>query len=172
MHLGHAYMKAVVRFGSAGVAGQVDKNKKALALLSACLLALVPWMQISRAVSSTVDVSLAALAAVVAAGVAVHLVYLAFNSAAVQLLRIGGPPGKECESSWPLPILSHLHGEQKTTLTAHAHAPVRLPPVGRCIWGVQGKLQGRGNGPGADHGKWPSDLRGRVSAQLRGSGGL
>ncbi|EIE25220.1 hypothetical protein COCSUDRAFT_46640 [Coccomyxa subellipsoidea C-169] len=94
-----------------GVAGQVDKNKKALALLSACLLALVPWMQISRAVSSTVDVSLTALAKVVAAGVAVHLVYLAFNSAAVQLLRIGGPPGKESAGERRALILV---GSQKT----------------------------------------------------------
>jgi hypothetical protein len=89
----------------AGVAGLVDRKKKVLALLSACLLALVPWMQISRAVSSSVNVSVAALAAVVAAGVAVHLVYLAFNSAAVQLLRIGGPSGKECECPC---TLSHI----------------------------------------------------------------
>lgn len=75
----------------------MDRRKKALGLLSACLLALVPWMQISRAVSSAVNVRVSALAAVVAAGVAVHLAYLAFNATAVRLLRIGGPPGEECE---------------------------------------------------------------------------
>ncbi len=80
----------------------VDGNKKALALLSASLLALVPWMQISRAVSLRMDVSLAALAAVVAAGVAVHVTYLLFNSAVVSLLRIGGPPGKDCASPFLL----------------------------------------------------------------------
>lgn len=105
----------------AGVAGLVDRKKKVLALLSACLLALVPWMQISRAVSSSVDVSVAALAAVVAAGVAVHLVYLAFNSAAVQLLRIGGPSGKECEC--PCTPFTHLHaGKLKLPAPQLLHA--------------------------------------------------
>ncbi|CAL8461786.1 g1317 [Coccomyxa elongata] len=94
-----------------GMAKWVDGNKKALALLSASLLALVPWMQISRAVSSRVDVSLAALSAVVAAGVAVHLTYLLFNSAAVSLLRIGGPPGKDSAGERRALILV---GSQKT----------------------------------------------------------
>ena len=81
----------------AGVAGLVDRNKKLLALASASLLALVPWMQISKAVSSDVTVSLGALAAVVAAGVAVHIGFLAFNTAAVRLLRIGGRDRLACE---------------------------------------------------------------------------
>ena len=75
----------------------MDRNKKALALLSACLLALVPWMQISKAVSSDVAVSLGALAAVVAAGVAIHLAFLAFNMAAVVVLGIGGKDRVACE---------------------------------------------------------------------------
>ena len=81
----------------AGAAGLVDRNKKWLALASASLLALVPWMQISKAVSSDVTVSLGALAAVVAAGVAVHIGFLAFNTAAVRLLRIGGRDQRACE---------------------------------------------------------------------------
>ena len=75
----------------------MDRNKKALALLSACLLALVPWMQISKAVSSDVTVSVGALAAVVAAGVAIHLAFLAFNMAAVAVLGIGGTDKAACE---------------------------------------------------------------------------
>ena len=75
----------------------MDGNKKALAVLSACLLALVPWMQISKAVSADVSVSLAALGAVVAAGVAVHLAFLAFNMTAVRMLGIGGQDGDACE---------------------------------------------------------------------------
>jgi hypothetical protein len=47
-------------------------------------------MQISRAVTSGVVVSPASLLAVVVAGAAIHLVYLAFNLTAVKLLRIGG----------------------------------------------------------------------------------
>lgn len=86
----------------AGVAGQVDRNKKALALLSACLLALVPWMQISKAVSSDVTVSLGALAAVVAAGVAIHLAFLAFNMTAVAVLGIGGRDRAACKPTLSL----------------------------------------------------------------------
>lgn len=80
-----------------GVAKAVDGNKKALSLLSACLLALVPWMQISKAVSSDVAVSLGALAAVVASGVVIHLAFLAFNMTAVRVLGIGGRDGEACE---------------------------------------------------------------------------
>ena len=95
----------------AGLARTVDANKKALAVLSACLLALVPWMQISKAVSADVSVSLAALAAVVACGVAIHLAYLAFNMTAVRVLGIGGRDGDACESHpslKPAPAASHL----------------------------------------------------------------
>jgi len=77
----------------------VDGNKKALALLSASLLALVPWMQISKAVSSDVSVSLSALGAVVASGVAIHIAFLAFNMTAVRVLGIGGKDRAACESS-------------------------------------------------------------------------
>ena len=80
-------------------------------MLSACLLALVPWMQISKAVSADVSVSLAALAAVVACGVAIHLAYLAFNMTAVRVLGIGGRDTDACESHPPLkpaPAASHL----------------------------------------------------------------
>ena len=76
---------------SAGVAETVDDNKARLGLLSGCLLALVPWMQVSRAVRQQVALPLGALAAAVAAGVAIHLLYLAFNTAAVNALRLGGP---------------------------------------------------------------------------------
>lgn len=77
------------------MAALVDKRKKALGLLSACLLAMVPWMQISRAVTTAAPVAVASLAAVVAAGIAIHLAYLAFNLTAVKVLRLGGPPGPQ-----------------------------------------------------------------------------
>lgn len=48
-------------------------------------------MQVSRAVKQQVSLSLGALAAVIAAGVAIHLLYLAFNITAVNVLRLGGP---------------------------------------------------------------------------------
>lgn len=84
----------------AGVAKLVDNRKKQLAMLSATLLAMVPWMQISKAVADQVSVQPAALATAVAAGVAIHVVFLAFNMTAVRALKLGGgdnpsgmPPG-------------------------------------------------------------------------------
>ena len=89
----------------------MDRNKKALALLSACLLALVPWMQISKAVSSDVTVSVRALAAVVAAGVAIHLAFLAFNMAAVAVLRIGGKDKAACRPPHHLKSAMGAHSQ-------------------------------------------------------------
>jgi len=78
-------------------------------LLSASLLALVPWMQISKAVSSDVSVSLSALGAVVASGVAIHIASLAFNMTAVRVLGIGGKDRAVCESSLLLnPRVMHI----------------------------------------------------------------
>ena len=68
----------------------VDSRKKALAILSASLLAMVPWMQISKAVADRVAVQPGALIAAVAAGVGIHLLFLGFNISAVKLLRLGG----------------------------------------------------------------------------------
>ena len=47
-------------------------------------------MQISKAVTSGVTVRVTSLVAVVAAGAAIHLLYLAFNIAATSALRLGG----------------------------------------------------------------------------------
>ena len=86
----------------AGAAEAADNNKSRLAILSGCLLALVPWMQISRAVKEHVALPLGPLAAVIVAGVAIHLLYLAVNIAAVTALRLGGP-GEEGVVPPPLP---------------------------------------------------------------------
>ena len=76
----------------------MDRNKKRLAILSAVLLAMVPWMQISRTVALGMQVSLGALAATVAAGVGIHLVYLAFNTVAVSTLQLGGSDATKGEA--------------------------------------------------------------------------
>jgi hypothetical protein len=73
-----------------GVALFQANNKKMLGIISALFLGLVPWMQISKAVSANVSVAPSALLAVMAAGVAVHLVYLTLNIGAVNLLGLGG----------------------------------------------------------------------------------
>ena len=64
-------------------------------MLSASLLAMVPWMQISKAVADQVAVQPSALLAAVAAGVGLHLAFLVFNSAAVNALHLGGNEGSE-----------------------------------------------------------------------------
>ena len=75
---------------NAGLAQQVDSNKRAMTLASACLLITVPWMQISKVAASGVAVSPGAVAAVVAAGVALHVAFLALNGAACRALQLGG----------------------------------------------------------------------------------
>lgn len=111
----------------AGMARLGDNNKKVLALVSASLLALVPWMQISRAVSSNVHVGVAELALVVAAGVVVHLAYLVFNTAAVELLRIGGPPGEACASQSLI-----LHIDTPGLSREHSSLPAEVPLSTAC----------------------------------------
>ena len=73
----------------AALARFVDNNKKKTSILSSMLLILVPWMQISKAVVSNVPVTPSALTAVLAAGVALHLVFLAFNLTATTALQLG-----------------------------------------------------------------------------------
>lgn len=72
-----------------GMARAVDANKRAVAVASAGLLCLVPWMQVSKAATSGVPLSATSIAAVAAAGAAIHLLFLAVNCTAVHLLRLG-----------------------------------------------------------------------------------
>ncbi len=60
-----------------------------MSVLSSMLLILVPWMQISKAVMSGVAISSASLLGVLAAGVGIHLVFLAFNLTATAALQLG-----------------------------------------------------------------------------------
>lgn len=76
-------------FDAAAVARLVDSNKKTMSLLSSMLLILVPWMQISKAVMSDVAVSVPSLLTVLAAGIGIHLVFLAFNLVATAALQLG-----------------------------------------------------------------------------------
>ena len=81
-----------------GAKNWADDNKNNLGLLSATLLALVPWMQVSKSVSDNVNLPMEGLAAVVVAGAAIHCMLLAFNMAACKLLNLGGPgeEGGQC----------------------------------------------------------------------------
>jgi solute carrier family 10 (sodium/bile acid cotransporter), member 7 len=85
-----------------------DTNKRKLAYLSAALLAVVPWTQVSRAVASEAAAAAAAgarasssplsalppagpLAVAAAAGLAIHSLLLLFNYlAVVKVLKLGG----------------------------------------------------------------------------------
>lgn len=71
----------------------MDGHKKGFSLLSSALLVMVPWMQISKAVTGGTHVGLADLAIITAAGLALHGVYLAFNTAASRALKLGGKHG-------------------------------------------------------------------------------
>lgn len=80
---------ALLRASIPAVTRFVDSNKKKTSILSSMLLILVPWMQISKAVTSNVPVTSAALTATLAAGIALHLVFLAFNLTATAALQLG-----------------------------------------------------------------------------------
>lgn len=109
----------------------MDSNKKALSVLSASLLALVPWMQISKAVSADVSVSLASLGAVVACGGVIHLAYLAFNMTAVRVLGIGGKDKDACESPSPVwPALAAPHLFSRTCTQQGSRCPGTAPSGG------------------------------------------
>lgn len=71
----------------------MDGHKKGFSLLSSALLVMVPWMQISKAVTGGTYVGLTDLAVVTAAGLALHGVYLAFNTTASRALKLGGKHG-------------------------------------------------------------------------------
>lgn len=80
---------AVARASIPAVARWVDSNKKKMSLLSSMLLILVPWMQISKAVMSGVTISITSLSGVLAAGIGLHLIFLAFNLTATAALQLG-----------------------------------------------------------------------------------
>ena len=79
-------------------------------------------MQISRAVMSNVTVSLASLIAVLAAGIALHFLFLAFNITATQVLRLGETAGNS-GTALPLP------GLDRTFVLASVHSKHVLRPL-------------------------------------------
>ncbi|KIZ05282.1 hypothetical protein MNEG_2671 [Monoraphidium neglectum] len=82
---------ASIRAFVPGAAAFVDARKKYLTYSNALLLALVPWTQISKAVAQRVPLEAGSLLVAAAAGVGVHLAFLALNIGACRLLRLGGP---------------------------------------------------------------------------------
>ncbi|KAL2549060.1 putative sodium/metabolite cotransporter BASS4 [Forsythia ovata] len=78
----------VARELSNGLADFADRNRKLLAVLSAILLGLVPWMQVSRSRSLLLMVKPAIFLAAVGMGALLHAVLLAFNALAIKILTV------------------------------------------------------------------------------------
>ncbi|KAI3898874.1 hypothetical protein MKW92_009997 [Papaver armeniacum] len=71
-----------------GVSEFVDQNRKKLSMLSAILLSLVPWMQVSRSRSLLLMVKPTMFLIAIGLGMVSHLILLAFNTVAVQSLLV------------------------------------------------------------------------------------
>ncbi|KAK9912014.1 hypothetical protein M0R45_035888 [Rubus argutus] len=69
-----------------GVADFVDNNRKNLSKISAILLGLVPWMQVSRSRSLLLMVKPAVFLGAIGMGVLLHLILLAFNALSIKSL--------------------------------------------------------------------------------------
>nr|CAD1836737.1 unnamed protein product [Ananas comosus var. bracteatus] len=78
----------VVRETLKGVAEFADQNRRAFSMISAILLSLVPWIQVSRSRSLFLTVKPQAFAVAIAMGIILHLVLLALNAIAVQILSL------------------------------------------------------------------------------------
>ncbi|KAF7021889.1 hypothetical protein CFC21_034762 [Triticum aestivum] len=76
----------VARETSKGIAEFVDGNRQGFSVLSAVLLSLVPWIQVSRSRSLLLSVKPKAFAVIVTIGVLLHLALLAFNATTLQVL--------------------------------------------------------------------------------------
>ncbi|CAN1298093.1 Probable sodium/metabolite cotransporter BASS4, chloroplastic [Linum perenne] len=69
-----------------GLADFVDQNRRLFSRLSAVLLSLVPWIQVSRSRSLLLMVKPAVFLVAVGLGVLLHLVLLAFNAITINSL--------------------------------------------------------------------------------------
>ncbi|KAG2454170.1 hypothetical protein HYH02_001205 [Chlamydomonas schloesseri] len=118
---------ACIRASGEGLRNWVDANRRTLSVISGGLLSLVPWMQVSKALSQGVTVAPAALAAAVAWSLAFHLVYLVLNSGAATLLRLGG---SDPVASAPTRRALIIVASQKTLPVAMAVLGRLAPAVG------------------------------------------
>ncbi|KAG5557017.1 hypothetical protein RHGRI_007311 [Rhododendron griersonianum] len=69
---------------TAGLAVFVDQNRKLLSMISALLLGLVPWIQVSRSRALLLMVKPAVFLVAVGMGAFLHLILLAFNALSIQ----------------------------------------------------------------------------------------
>lgn len=83
----------IARASMPGLASWVDRSKRQLSKLSSALLSLVPWMQVSCSKEALLRIAPHQLLAAAGAGIAIHLMFLIGNAAAVRTLHLG-------KSSW------------------------------------------------------------------------
>ncbi|XP_078157255.1 sodium Bile acid symporter family [Carex rostrata] len=85
----------ILREASSGVAEFVDKNRKSFSVISALLLSLVPWMQVSKSRSLLLSVKAEAFVLAVFVGVVLHVTLLIANAIALQILLAASGGGKD-----------------------------------------------------------------------------
>ncbi|XP_074572690.1 putative sodium/metabolite cotransporter BASS4, chloroplastic [Curcuma longa] len=78
----------VLRDSSESIAEFVDRNRQSLSMLSAVLLSLVPWMQVSRSRPLLLTVKPAVFATAVGMATLLHFLLLAFNTISVKSLSV------------------------------------------------------------------------------------
>ncbi|XP_024029515.1 probable sodium/metabolite cotransporter BASS4, chloroplastic isoform X3 [Morus notabilis] len=76
----------VLRESFRGIGDFVDQNRKLFSKISAILLSLVPWMQVSRSRSLLLMVKPAVFLVAIGAGALLHLILLAFNVLTIKSL--------------------------------------------------------------------------------------
>lgn len=104
----------VLREVSAGLANFADQNRKTLSVMSAVLLSLVPWIQVSRSRSLLLMVKPEVFVGAMAIGVFLHAMLLSFNGLAIQILQVvsGGRKSSFAEKGNSTALL--LVASQKT----------------------------------------------------------
>ncbi|KAG9152292.1 hypothetical protein Leryth_024302 [Lithospermum erythrorhizon] len=76
----------VLRESFKGLTLVADQNRKLLSIISAILLSLVPWIQVSKSRSLLLSVQPPIFLVAVAMGALLHVLLLAFNALAIQIL--------------------------------------------------------------------------------------
>jgi sodium/bile acid cotransporter 7 len=104
----------VLRESFKGLADYVDKNRKFLSLLSAMLLGLVPWIQVSRSRSLLLMVKPSVFLVAVIMGAVLHVILLGFNALLIQSLSAVSGGSKSIFADRKNTIALQIVASQKT----------------------------------------------------------
>ncbi|CAI5508494.1 unnamed protein product, partial [Closterium sp. Naga37s-1] len=86
------FIGMAVRRSIPAVATWADQRKQQLSMANNAMLSFVPWMQVSSARAAILRLDMTQLLPIAAAGIAVHLSFLAFNMGVMAALRRITPP--------------------------------------------------------------------------------